>query len=348
MLEPVIFPNNIRQVRERRGVPMGKVATALGLKLNQMSKVELGHRKLKEPDLEKVAEMLEVKPDELIIDVSEVKPTPRQLHEMEQAVVKGQTAAACVLWELRRRAGKGMQAACDAAGIGLATYYRLEMGKTALEEDVRKKLAKLFGARDDEVAQRIEALRLEHVERFEKGATFQELLPREPKAVKLASGATVAVVEDKPRPAVKRVRDDGEGALGVAVISGRSRDVEVPVYGELRDGRFVFDRGSPHGKAKLPAEVKPVGEAFAVANHSERLLMCCPKGSTVFCDRGTPGFQDMVVVVRRDGSADVAFLVNYHLDKGLQMLGPDEVIPARGEEIADIYRVRAMVWPQRD
>jgi hypothetical protein len=114
-------------------------------------------------------------------------------------------------------------------------------------------------------------------------------------------------------------------------------EVEIPLYGEARGGRFVVDRGSRQGRERLPSALRPVGEAFAVRNWSGRISML--RSATLFCDTGPVVLGNVVLVVRTDKTADVAVVVPHGMGFGLQMYSPTETVDADGADIEGMFRV---------
>lgn len=358
-MEVIVFPNNIRAVREARGIAMLELAKMVNMSLSSVSKIELGRRRLNNLQLEEFAKVLQADASQLVIEPGGGAThraalgdwAEEQLSVMRNAVEQGASATAEVAVTLRKKRKATLANVAEGIGLAVSSYHRVEMGVRLLSEEEKQKLAKFHRISATTLERQIRDTMVRHLEALEKGASPATLMPKGHRLVTQQRGRAadrlgivhrlqlqkaIKVVHSSPVPA--RTGEPGAEVTG--------RETVVPVYGEMRKGKFVVDREGDHATIPLPTALRPEGECFAVRNYSSRLGVFYRPQSTLYVDAGVPpGPGDVVIFVRKDKTADAAVVISKGLDTVLQLYGPEETIEFNDPNISAIWRVRGVLFP---
>jgi len=151
----IVFPNNIRDLRLRRGMTQAQVGRMMDPPIGEsaVSKMESGERRLTNLQLASLAAILGCPPEEIpVVSGRDPAEGVRRWRQAQQEVVgssiaSGAAAAGYVLAQLRKKHGKTMQQVANAIGMTLSVYHRMEMASRMIQADEIEKVAILARGR---------------------------------------------------------------------------------------------------------------------------------------------------------------------------------------------------------
>src|SRR5580700_3972568 len=192
----IVFPNNIRGLRLRRGMTQAQVGRMMEPPVGEsaVSKMESGERRLTNMQLANLAAILDCPPDEIpVVTGRDSAEGVQRWQKAQQEVVgssiaSGAAAAGYVLAQLRKKHGKTMQQVADAIGMTLSVYHRMEMASRMIQNDEIDKVAKFYDMHPDELVTLFERRTADNLEQLKKGVPVEQLLPRVPRSL-LKEGA---------------------------------------------------------------------------------------------------------------------------------------------------------------
>ena len=363
MSQPIVFPNNIRAIRERKKMLMKDLAEKLGVSLSSMSKIEKGIRKPNNMQIDQIAENLKVRRDDILVPLNsrDNKKSAGWLQAQRDAYLAairtGAAATAWVMSDLRKKKQLTLRDVATKLGLTLTVYHRVEMASRLLRPEELARAASLFGMKGPELERMIEKKANEQAKAVKNGASPDALLPRLPKPLAAGAGADVArspqrtgrwagppADRDEPShsPADALLTQVNETAGAAAAPAGKV----IPIYGEAHHGKFVIDTGRAVGHLSFSGIPEAAECEFAVRVQSGRLGPFMRAGSLCFVQEGVvPAVGDTVLLVMKDKTAAPAL---YTLGEGqvptYKMFWPDETLPMDHPEIQHIFKVRAAVF----
>jgi transcriptional regulator with XRE-family HTH domain len=349
----IVFPNNIRDLRLRRGMTQAQVGRMMEPPIGEsaVSKMESGERRLTNLQLADLAAILDCPPDEIPV-VSGRDPVEgvRRWQRAQQEVVgssiaSGAAAAGYVLAQLRKKHGKTMQQVADAIGMTLSVYHRMEMASRMIQAEEIDKVAALYGmASADDLIALIERRTADNLQQLKDGVPVEQLLPRVPRSL-LKEDAKWGRLGALERYALRR-------SLRYSAPAPSAEPTSLPVRGRMQAGRnathrFMIDRDEVVEQVALHDLLRPSETGFLVRNFSQRLGVLLRPGALAYVDPEIPAAMgDIVFVTRKDGAADAAVVVGDGIGPlMLKMYNPEEQIPMGDPNIASVLRVGMLVLP---
>jgi transcriptional regulator with XRE-family HTH domain len=345
----IVFPNNIKSLRIRKRLTQAQLGRLMEPPLSEstISKIESGERRLNNLQLAKLAAILECRADEIPVITGRDPPaTVRSWETAQQEAVRhsiesGAAATAYVLAQLRKRYGKTMQQVATAIGMTLSVYHRLEMASRAIQKDEIEAIAKFYGLTGETLISLFERRARENLRQLKQGVPPEQLLPRMPRAL---------LKEDRKW---KRLGALERYAIHRSIRRSRplSATMTLPVYGNIRtrqDGVREFTLARDAMVGQLPAhQLLPDEGSFLVRNFSTRLGFLMRPGALACVDPQTPAaIGDLAFLVRRDGSADAAFVTGDGIGPlRLKMYNPEEELPLDDDSIAEVLRISMLILP---
>lgn len=348
----IVFPNNIKGLRARKRLTQAQLGRLMAPPLSEstISKIESGERRLTNLQLARLASILECRADEIPV-VSDRDP-PAAVRDWEAAqqdavrssIESGAAATGYVLAQLRKRSGKTMQQVAAAIGMTLSVYHRVEMASRVIQRDEIEAVAKFHGLSAETLIALFERRARENREQLEQGVPPEQLLPRTPRALLTEDpkwGRLGALERYAMRRSIRRARPPGVASTPV-----------LPVYGEVeigRDGARVFTIARDRRVGQFPADelVPADADSFLVRNFSTRLGFMVRPGALAGVDPRTPvAIGDLAFLVRRDGTADAAFVTGDGMAPlRLKMYNPEEEIAIEDASIAEVLRIGMLILP---
>lgn len=342
--EEVVFPNNIKELRVRKGMRQQDLIDRMEEKLSitSVSKIEAGERRLTRVQLNDFANALEVMPDEIPLDPERDAEAAAEWDEVQRGrltarIQAGWVATGQLITELRTKKGRTLQDLAGALGVSVSIIHRVGRGERSLTLTEEKLVA-----RDLKVSVADFRARRDKIWKAQMAALNRGKLPEE-------------IVPQYSRDFVSGVR----GAIGLGDRGVRrsarvmARGGTLPVFGKMerRSGEtvFVLDRNDADVE-RVPAPEWARGEDwFAVRVYSGRMGLLVRPGTLAYVKEGAPvNVGDLVVFVRKGAKADCA-VVSGDVMKAmtLRMFMPDEEISMSGSGISAVYRVAGLVFPER-
>ena len=129
-MEEIIFPNQIRLQRKRKGVSMQALADHLGVSLSAISKIEKGYRRLNQEQLISVAELTDCSLQDLYVNEQNSKEEVVQAWRREQErrnrinVDAGLKILGAALRHLRTDRDLTLIEVAENADMTLSVYHR--------------------------------------------------------------------------------------------------------------------------------------------------------------------------------------------------------------------------------
>ncbi len=164
-MEEIIFPNQIRLQRKKKGVSMQALADYLGVSLSAVSKIEKGYRRLNQEQLISVAELTDCSLQDLYVNEQnsghEVVQT--WLKEQERRnrinVEAGLKVLGAALRYIRTNKDMTLMEVAEHADMTLSVYHRIEMGQREVSEKEFSNIAKAYGFDSKKLREKIQELK---------------------------------------------------------------------------------------------------------------------------------------------------------------------------------------------
>ena len=164
-MEEIIFPNQIRLQRKRKGVSMQALADHLGVSLSAVSKIEKGYRRLSQEQLISVAELTNCSLQDLYVNEQNSKEEVVQSWRREQErrnrinVDAGLKVLGAALRRLRTIRDLTLIEVAENADMTLSVYHRIEMGQREVSDKEFKNIAKALSLTSDALKSEIQKLK---------------------------------------------------------------------------------------------------------------------------------------------------------------------------------------------
>jgi transcriptional regulator with XRE-family HTH domain len=378
MAQPLVFPNNIRAIREKKKMMMKDLAEGVGVSISTMSKIEKGVRKASDEQVREIAGKLHVRRDEIVVPLARGGKADKkaeawltaQRETILQAVQSGAAATAFVMTTLRKRNKLTLREVSAKLDLKLTVYHRVETASRLLRPEELKAAAALYHMKVSDLEEMIEKTTEEQNRAVKKGTPPEAFLPRVPKGLPADRYELIEQARSRMADRVNgRGSEHGEGSpaggaktkVGARVEAAaraatQSKDMAradvgltskvIPVYGEVQHGKFVIDRERVVDHVSFGGIPEIAACDFAVRVQSGRLGQFMRAGSLCFVQQGAaPGVGDTVLLVMKDKTAVPAL---YHLADGqvpaYKMFWPDETIPMDHPELDQVLKVRAAIF----
>lgn len=347
----IVFPNNIRELRVRRGMTQAQIGRMMEPPVGEsaVSKMESGERRLTNLQLVNLAAILECAADEIpVVTGRDSAEGVRRWQRAQQEVVgssiaSGAAAAGYVLAQLRKKHGRTMQQVADAIGMTLSVYHRMEMASRMIQAEEIDKVAGFYGMTAAELIAMFEQRTAENLRQLKDGVPVEQLLPRVPRSL-LRQDAKWGRLGALERYALQRsIRYSATPSAEPTSLPVRGR--MKAVSGSAR--RFAIDRDAVAEQVALHDLLRPSESGFIVRNYSQRLGVLLRPGALAYVDPETPaGIGDIVFLIRRDDTADAAVVVGDGIGPlMLKMYNPEEQIPIEDPSIASVLRIGMLMMP---
>lgn len=282
--EEIIFPNNIRNIRLKRGMKMTELARRANLSLSAVSKIEKGVRRLNQKQLLNICNILGCKLSDIFIKESDEVATQwqneikRRLNDNEDSGLK---IFGSGLRKIRQQAGKTIAQAAKDAGMTLSVYHKIEVGQREIYENEIEPLAKSFT--------------------MNIGAMFDKI-------ANLYKSGELNTQISKVKERVKSVLVPGNPMSGIGVHDGlygaklydSARKKLVPVFG-TPSGKTISFKKSDETMIVAPMNLEGRKGIYAVVPNTKHMGGFLPEKSYVFADiNANVAIGDMAVCIDSD------------------------------------------------
>ena len=282
--EEIIFPNNIRNIRLKKGMKMTELARHANLSLSAVSKIEKGVRRLNQKQLLNICNILGCKLSDIFIKESDEVATQwqseikRRLNDNEDSGLK---IFGSGLRKIRQQAGKTIAQAAKDAGMTLSVYHKIEVGQREVYENEIEPLAKSFtlnvGAMFDKIANLYKSGELNNQITKVKERVKSVLIPGNP-----ISGI-----------------DMHDGLYG-AKLYDSARKKLVPVFG-TPSGKAIAFKKSDEIMIVAPMNLEGRKGIYAVIPNTKHLGGFLPEKSYLFADvNANVSVGDMAICIDTD------------------------------------------------
>ncbi|HEV2189801.1 MAG TPA: helix-turn-helix transcriptional regulator [Stellaceae bacterium] len=348
----IVFPNNIRDIRLRRGMTQAQVGRMMEPPIGEsaVSKMESGERRLTNLQLASLAAILNCPPEEIpVVTGRDPIDGVRRWQQAQQEVVgssiaSGAAAAGYVLAQLRKKHGRTMQQVASAIGMTLSVYHRMEMASRMIQAEEIEKVAKFYGMTAADIVALIERRTTDNLRQLKEGVPVEQLLPRVPRSL-LKEDAKWGRLGALERYALRR-------SIRYSPAAPSPQPTSLPVRGRMKAGqnsvnRFTIDREAVAEQVAIHDLLRPSETGFLVRNFSQRLGVLLRPGALAYVDPEIPAAMgDIVFLTRTDGTADAAVVVGDGIGPlMLKMYNPEEQIPIGDPGIAAVLRVGMLLLP---
>ena len=266
--EEVIFPNNIRAIRLKRGLKMTNLAADAKLSLSAMSKIEKGVRRLNQNQLLSLTKLLDCKIADIFVKESDDAAAGWQF-EMKKRLASNESNGLKIFGAgvraLRKKAGITISVAAERAGMTLSVYHKIEVGQRGIFTDEAEPMARAFKMTGAEMFKKIS-------EMYKNGelGNFIEKTGERVKQV-LVPGETLSGVSLS-------------GALYGANIYDSVRKKLVPVFAEPDDKGGLLFQCADEKMIAAPIELKGRDSVYAVIPNPKLMGRMWPARAYLFVD----------------------------------------------------------------
>ena len=166
-MEEIIFPNQIRLQRKKKGVSMQALADHLGISLSAVSKIEKGYRRLNQDQLISVAELTNCSLQDLYVNEQNSKQEVVQAWRREQErrsrlnADAGLKVLGAALRRLRTDRDMTLMEVSENADMTLSVYHRIEMGQREVSDKEFKNIATALSFKPEELKKEVNRLKEE-------------------------------------------------------------------------------------------------------------------------------------------------------------------------------------------
>ena len=163
-MEEIIFPNQIRLQRKKRGVSMQALADHLGVSLSAVSKIEKGYRRLNQEQLISVAELTDCSLQDLYVNEQNSKEEVVLAWRREQErrnkmnIDAGLKVLGAALRRIRTTKDLTLMEVAESADMTLSVYHRIEMGQREVSDKELKNIAKAFSMSVEQLKEEVKKL----------------------------------------------------------------------------------------------------------------------------------------------------------------------------------------------
>ena len=163
-MEEIIFPNQIRLQRKKKGVSMQALADYLGVSLSAVSKIEKGYRRLNQEQLISVAELTDCSLQDLYVNEQNSTQEVVQAWRREQErrsrinVDAGLKILGAALRRIRTSRDMTLMEVAESADMTLSVYHRIEMGQREVSDKEFNNIARALSFKPEELRQEVKHL----------------------------------------------------------------------------------------------------------------------------------------------------------------------------------------------
>ena len=265
--EEIIFPNNIRNIRLKRGMKMTELSRRANLSLSAVSKIEKGVRRLNQKQLLNICNILGCKLSDIFIKESDEVATQwqneikRRLNDNEDSGLK---IFGSGLRKIRQQRGKTIAQAAKDAGMTLSVYHKIEVGQREIYENEIEPLAKSFTLTVGDMFDKIANL-------YKSGELNNQIS-------KVKERVKSVLVPGNPVSGI----DMHDGLYG-AKLYDSARKKLVPVFG-VPSGKAIKFKKSDETMIVAPTELEGRKGIYAVVPNTKHIGGFLPEKSYLFAD----------------------------------------------------------------
>lgn len=263
-MEEIIFPNQIRLQRKKKGVSMQALADHLGVSLSAVSKIEKGYRRLNQEQLISVAELTDCSLQDLYVNEQNSKQEVVQAWRREQErrsrinIDAGLKILGAALRRLRTDRDMTLIEVAESADMTLSVYHRIEMGQREVFDKEFNNIAKALSLKPEDLRQ--------EVKRLNDAGELEEIMEK-----------TDAKYKSLATPKGSHVSMYG-------VYTGELPSIRV--YGSAgQNGNILIDKDDVEAKeVTCPFQLMDKKDAYAVNLSTRRLGTLLPSRAILFID----------------------------------------------------------------
>lgn len=263
-MEEIIFPNQIRLQRKKKGVSMQALADHLGVSLSAVSKIEKGYRRLNQEQLISVAELTDCSLQDLYVNEQNSKQEVVQAWRREQErrsrinIDAGLKILGAALRRLRTDRDLTLMEVAENADMTLSVYHRIEMGQREVSDKEFNNIAKALSLKPEDLKQ--------EVKRLNDAGELEEIMEK-----------TDAKYKSLATPKGSHVSMYGVYTGELPVIR---------VYGSAgQNGNILIDKEDVEAKeVTCPFQLMDKRDAYAVNLSTRRLGTLLPSRAVLFVD----------------------------------------------------------------
>ncbi|HCU58688.1 MAG TPA: hypothetical protein DIC64_01770 [Alphaproteobacteria bacterium] len=320
-MEEIIFPNQIRLQRKRKGVSMQALADHLGVSLSAISKIEKGYRRLNQEQLISVAELTDCSLQDLYVNEQNSKEEVVQAWRREQErrnrinVDAGLKILGAALRRLRTDRDLTLIEVAENADMTLSVYHRIEMGQREVSDKEFKNIAKALSL-DPEVLKK-------EVQNLNDAGALNEIMEK-----------TDAKYKSLATPKGSHVSMYG-------VYTGEMPMIKV--YGVAgKDGNIFIDFDDEEAKEVVcPFQLMNKRDAYGINLCTRRLGSLLPNRAILFADpQDVVSVGDIALYYTSDNEA---MLLSIREDDHGQFYGlrfnPDEKVKISSEDLTKLHKI---------
>ncbi len=282
--EEIIFPNNIRNIRLKKGMKMTELARRSNLSLSAVSKIEKGVRRLNQKQLLNICNILGCKLSDIFIKESDEVATQwqseikRRLNDNEDSGLK---IFGSGLRKIRQQTGKTIAQAAKDAGMTLSVYHKIEVGQREVYENEIEPLAKSFT--------------LNVASMFDKIAELYKSGELNNQISKVKERVKSVLVPGNPVSGI----DMHDGLYG-AKLYDSARKKLVPVFG-TPSGKAISFKKSDETMIVAPMNLEGRKGIYAIVPNTKHMGGFLPETSYVFADvNAKVAVGDMAICIDSD------------------------------------------------
>ncbi len=323
-MEEIIFPNQIRLQRKRKGVSMQALADHLGVSLSAVSKIEKGYRRLNQEQLISVAELTDCALQDLYVNEQNSKQEVVQAWRREQErrnrinVDAGLKILGAALRRLRTDKDLTLIEVAENADMTLSVYHRIEMGQREVSDKEFKNISKALSLTPEKLKS--------EVQRLKDAGMLDEIMEK-----------TDAKYKSLATPKGSHVSMYG-------IYTGEMPLIKV--YGTAgKDGNIIIDMDDEDAKEVIcPLQLISKREAYGINLCTRRLGTLLPNRAILFVDpQETVSIGDIALYYI---SEDEAMLLSLREDDKGMMYGirfnPDQKVEIEGNDLRKLHKIVAI------
>ena len=320
-MEEIIFPNQIRLQRKKKGVSMQALADYLGVSLSAISKIEKGYRRLNQEQLISVAELTDCSLQDLYVNEQNSKQEVVQAWRREQErrsrmnIDAGLKILGAALRHLRTDRELTLMEVAENADMTLSVYHRIEMGQREVSDKEFNNIARALSLKPNDLR--------EEVKRLNEAGELEEIM--EKTDVKYKSLAT-------PK---------GGHVSMYGVYTGDLPSIKV--YGSAApNGNLIIDREDVEAKeVTCPFQLMDKKDVYAVNLSTRRLGTLLPSRAILFVDpQEAVSVGDIALYYVGENEAAV---VSVREDDNGQLYGlrfnPEERLDMSADSLSKLHKV---------
>jgi len=320
-MEEIIFPNQIRLQRKRKGVSMQALADHLGVSLSAVSKIEKGYRRLNQEQLISVAELTDCSLQDLYVNEQNSKEEVVQAWRREQErrnrinVDAGLKILGAALRRLRTSNDLTLMEVAESADMTLSVYHRIEMGQREVSDTEFKNIAKALSLTPENLKKEVQKLN--------------------------ESGELTEIMEKTDAKYKSLATPKGSHVSMYGIYTGELPTIKV--YGVAgQNGNILIDLDDDEAKEVVcPSQLMNKRDSYGVNLCTRRLGSLLPNRAVLFADP-----QEMVSVgdiALYYISENEAILVSIREDDDGQFYGlrfnPDEKIKISSDDLSKLHKI---------